>query len=173
MEAIKTYKELRYNLNHGPGYNGYLEMVKAIDLPEEEWQPLCHLNPIKYTRNCIYNTDELEVLVSCWPGRHSGPIHNYNLQQGWIKVLQGTLTLEFFDVKDGEAQGYGKKDIKAGDYVWLNDTSGFHQFRNEHINRAVAVHIYIDKIKEWQQFHRLTGEVDLVKPGYDFVHDEA
>ena len=168
MEAIKTYKELVYNLNRGPGYDGYTEMVKAIDLNPEEIRQICHWNPVKYNRNCIYDTDELEALITCWPPRHSGPIHNYNLQQGWIKVLKGMLTIEFFTIKEGKADGFGHRELKEGEIAWLNDSTGFHQFRNESINNAIAIHFYIDKIKSWEQFNAQDGKTSIVRPGYDF-----
>lgn len=160
MEAIKTLKSLVYNLDLGPGYDGYISLIKAVDLPEEELDSICKWDEEKYQRIRFYDTDSLEGLVTCWEPKQKGPIHNYEFQQGWIKMLKGNLWLEYF--KPGELQEpkpYYQRLIQEGEVVYLNDGLGFHRFSNKSGKRAVALHFYASKLNHWHVMDEKTGEI--------------
>lgn len=171
MEAITTLEQLRYNLTLGPGFEGYSAMVNAIDLNQQELDEACYWKDERYTRIRIYDTDCVEGLITCWPAGKEGPIHNYELQQGWIKVLRGELVVEYFRLKP-KVEMYAEKVIRAGEYVYLNDNIGYHRFANRSDQRSVALHVYSDKITAWHQFDEATGAVSLVQTSCDFALDE-
>lgn len=172
MEAIRTIDRLKYNLNMGPGYDGYSAMVEAIDFSEEELAKVCHWREEGYSRIRMYDTECVEALITCWLPGSKSPIHNYELQQGWIKVLQGTLELEYFDVSTGKPQLYGNKVIQAGQYVYLNDGMGYHRFINNGNSKAIAVSLYCDKIVKWHQFNEEDGTVQEVEVSCDLELDK-
>ena len=165
MEAIRTIDRLKYNLNMGPGYDGYSAMVEAIDFTDEELDKVCFWRDEGYTRIRVYDTECVEALVTCWLPGSKSPIHDYELQQGWIKVLRGTLELEYFDVSAGKPQLYGNKVIKEGQYVYLNDGMGYHRFINNGKANAIAVSLYCDKIVKWHEFNEADGTVHEVEVG--------
>lgn len=167
MEAITTLEQLVYNLNIGPGYEGYHGLVKAINLNPEEVERICQWEERDYTRIRFYNTDGLEGLITCWPAGVQGPIHNYELQQGWVKVLKGELTLEYYRLFSTDVEGYGKKKIKEGEHAYLNDGLGYHRFANHEADFAMALHLYSDKITHWHEYNTETGLVELVEVKVD------
>lgn len=171
MEAITTLEQLRYNLTLGPGYEGYPAMIKAIDLGSEELEKVCYWKDDRYTRIRIYDTDCVEGLITCWPAGEEGPIHNYELQQGWVKVLKGELVLEYFRINP-KVEMYSRKVIPEGEYAYLNDSIGYHRFANRSDQRSVALHVYSDKITAWHQFDEATGTVSLVQTSCDIALDE-
>lgn len=173
MEAITTLKQLEYNLNLGSGFDGYGQMVSAINFSEEEVEKICFWLNDAYSRVRIYDTPSTEALITCWQPGAKSPIHNYQLQQGWIKVLKGSLELEYFDISKGKAQLYGNRIIEEGKYVYLNDGMGFHRFINSAKSRTIALHIYCDKIEKWTEFDEATGEVKEVEVGCDINLDSS
>ena len=173
METITTLKQLKYNLNMGPGYDGYGQMVSAIDFSEEEFQNICSWLNDTYSRIRVYDTPSTEVLITCWNPGSKTPIHNYQLQEGWVKVLQGSLELEYFDISKGRPQMYGNKVIHEGEYAYLNDGMGYHRFINNSNSKTVAMHIYCDKIEHWEVFDENTGQINEVEVDCDINLDSS
>lgn len=171
MEAIHTIDRLRYNLNLGPGYNGYSDIIGAVNFDEAELSKICYWRNEGYSRIRVYDTESIEALITCWLPGSKSPIHNYQLQQGWIKVLKGTLELEYYDLSSGRPVLYGNKLIKEGQYVYLNDGMGYHRFINHSKSKVVALHFYCDKIEKWQQYNEGEGTVSEVEVGCDMVLD--
>lgn len=171
MEAITTLSQLEYNLNMGSGYDGYGAMVSAIDFDEAEVQRVCRWPHEGYSRIRLYDTPSTEALVTCWQPGSMSPIHDYQLQQGWVKVLKGSLELEYFDISKGTAQLYGNRVINEGKYVYLNDGMGYHRFINNSNSKTVAIHLYCDKIEKWNEFDPSNGIVKEVEVKCDINLD--
>lgn len=171
METIKTLKQLTYNLNLGPGYEGYSGMMKAIHFDPEELEAICSWHPDHYTRIRIYDTQCVEALITCWPPGCKGPIHNYELQEGWIKMLKGELTLEYIGIRATTAEVYSSTVLKEGHFAYLNDGIGYHRFSNNSEEPSIALHFYSDKITEWHQFDEARGVVEVVPTHCDLELD--
>ncbi len=171
MEDITTLERLKYNLNMGPGYEGFSGLIESINLTDAELEKICKWQEDRYTRIRVYDTESLEAVITCWPAGSQGPIHNYELQQGWIKVLKGELYLEYYRLFSTDIEAYGKKEIKEGEYAYLNDGLGYHRFANRGDKPAIALHLYSDKITEWHKYNELTGLVELVPVTCDLELD--
>ena len=172
MEAITSIDRLLYNLNMGPGYEGYSSLIEAVNLSDEETEKVCLWKEEGYSRVRLYDTTSVEALISCWRPGSKTPIHDYKLQQGWIKVLKGTLELEFFNLSNGRAELYGNRVIRKGQYVYLNDGMGFHRFINNSKSDAIALHLYCDKITKWHVLNEDSGKVEEVEVGCDLNLDK-
>ena len=134
-------------------------MVKAVELPPAELKKVCQWSKDRYQRIRIYDTDGLEALVTCWEPGQKGPIHNYEFQQGWLKILEGQLKLEYFKKPTENLKPYNSMTIKQGEVSYLNDSLGYHRFTNPGKERCVALHFYSDKIKRWHVYDEGSGEV--------------
>jgi len=165
---ITTLDQLVYNLNLGPGYDGYKSLIQAIDLSTAELNELCEWMSQDHMRISVYDTPGLEAVITYWRPGNKTPIHNYSFQQGWIKVMKGTLSLEYFDVDSGipGARLMDKQLIEAGEFIYLNDGFGYHRFKNIGDEEAIAVHLYADKITERTVFHEETGMLENVQTQY-------
>lgn len=163
MEAIQTIDRLIYNLNMGPGYEGFIELVKAIKLKSEELDRICGFKPEAYQRIRIYDTPSLEALISCWERGQKGPIHNYDFHQAWLKVLKGSLRLTYFQWGNGEMNQITSQTLKKGEIAMINDGLGFHQFECEGDENTIAIHLYSDKVESWQVFNTEKNEIENSK----------
>lgn len=169
LSDIKSIAQLKKNLNLGPGYGGYMDLLAAIKISKEEWEPFCTWKEKRYTRNCIASCDGYELLLMCWEAGQQSPIHNYNFQESWIKVLQGSLTIEIFEIDPHSKKVVLDEEIQLNEkeYLYLNDTMGFHRVKNDYPKETVSLHLNIEKVTQWTVFHSCKQEFEIVKPHYD------
>jgi cysteine dioxygenase len=127
LAPIESIEQLKKNLNLGPGHGGYIELVKAIQIPLEDWKPFISWNAEEYTRNCIANCESYELLLMCWQKDQASPIHNYSLQEGWVKVIEGELNIETHEVNSHDLTHELKEKVvvREGETTYLNDSMGF------------------------------------------------
>jgi hypothetical protein len=153
----------------GAGYGGYLDLVKSIKLPETEWDPFCQWKENRYTRNCISSCDEYELMLMCWGKDHRSPIHSYDFQESWIKVLKGELTIEVYrvDREKKVAELDYEMIIRENEYTYLNDNMGFHRIKNSSPENTISLHLNIEKVNQWEVFHDCKNEIEVVQPKYD------
>lgn len=171
METIKTLNQLAHNLNLGPGYGGYSELIKAVDLSEQELQKVLRFSEKDYQRLRLYDSNLVEAILTCWNPAQEGKIHNFHHSLGWFKVLQGSLVLERFSFNDdGQPQLQLSREIEQGEQGFLNDDLGFHRFINASPQKAVALFLYADKIEDWDVYNPSTGKVErrLASVHYNF-----
>ena len=157
---ITTIEQLIQNLNMGPGHLGYEEWVASIEIPISELLTIIGSHEKGHLRICLYDTPEIEAILTHWKPGESTDIHDYNDQQAWTKVLGGQLVLECFDISSAPSASVTEtKLIDEGEMIYLNDSFGFHRFSNLGTEDAFAIHIYADKIKAWHMYDEDTGEV--------------
>ncbi|MBL4709829.1 MAG: cysteine dioxygenase family protein [Flavobacteriales bacterium] len=166
---ITSIDQLNKNLNLGPGYGGYDEFFHAIELPKSEWENFCTWRDNRYTRNCISACDEYELLLMCWQKEHSSPIHSFQFQEGWIKVLEGELTIQNYEIDRDKSCCHkkGSLTLKAGESTYLNDNMGFHQITNSFYNSTVSLHLNIERVVKWEVFRACRQEIVFVHPLLD------
>ncbi len=169
ISDIKTIEHLNKNLNMGPGYGGYLDILKSIKLPEEEWSRFCSWKEDGYTRNCISNCDAYELILMCWNKDQHSPIHNYDFQEGWIKVLQGELSIDIFKIDHNSLSCALDETVVVSEreYIYLNDSMGFHRVRNSGGGKTVSLHLHSERVQKWEVFEDCKKEFNTVSPSYD------
>lgn len=168
---IKTLKQLAHNLNMGPGYDGYKAMVESISLDPKELEEFCKEDSTEHQRISIYDTPSVEAVVSYWMPGQSTPIHDYNFQQAWTKILKGQLVLEFFDVEKGTKGEHVLETrlLNEGDIIYMNDSFGYHRFANLSTSDVLAIHLFADKIDEWHVYDPNSGEIKTRPTSYSRV----
>lgn len=167
MEPIKTFDRLIFNLNMGPGYEGYVELVKAIDLKLEELEAISLWDDAQYQRIQFYDTPELEGIMTCWRVNQYGPIHNNKSNVSWVKVAKGELTIRYFREGENGYEPFTTMTLKAGELAMLSDGIGFHQFMNNGSEDAIAIHLNADRINNWDVYNEETGLIDEVAVKWD------
>jgi predicted metal-dependent enzyme (double-stranded beta helix superfamily) len=147
----------------GPGYEGNIELIKAIQLNDEELERFKKPQSKDYQRVRVYDTPGLEAIVSYWKPGDVGPIHNYNFQQGWLKIMKGSLSLDIISVHENEkAEITTQSKLVKGEIAMLNDGMGFHRFANYGQEECIVMHIYADKILKWKVFDEETQQISEV-----------
>lgn len=175
IPTIKTIAELKKNINLGPGYGGYTEILKAVEIPFSEWETSCNFSKKNYTRNCLSCCEEYELLLMCWNKDQGSPIHSYQSQESWLKVLRGELTIDTYQVNksDKTAVKTNSLVIKEGEFIYLNDNMGFHSIRNSGTEATASLHLHVDRITEWEVFNESTQSINKQIPTYDSVSDDC
>jgi cysteine dioxygenase len=166
LAKIETLDQLKKNLNLGPGYGGYIELLKAIDIPLSEWTQHIVWDEERYSRNCISSCEGYELLLMGWQEDQQSAIHSYNKQESWIKLLEGELLIETFTV-DFDAQKLEVKDtilLKKGDTAYLNDDMGFHRMVNQTTERSISLHLHVESVREWEVLNPTDFSLSKEKP---------
>lgn len=169
LAAIESIEQLKKSLNLGPGYGGYNELIKAIQIPHSEWEKNYLWKDENYTRNCISSCDGYELILMCWKEKQASPIHSYDFQEGWIKVLEGELTIETYQV-DQETKDYRLQEamrIAEGESTYLNDNMGYHRVVNSKKGNTTSLHLHIEKVNQWTVLDEEKHEFQNFKPQFD------
>lgn len=172
MESITSIQELKRNLTIGPGYQGYIQLIKSVELSKSEYKPFCRWSDNGYQRVRFYDTEAIEGLLTCWKPGQKSSIHNYDGSIGWFKVLEGEFDLNHFNIEDDAARPTFTKRLSKGDIGFLSDGLGFHQIANCGDSNCVILVLYADKIEAWQVFDEATKEVYEAKVVCDYNLDE-
>lgn len=172
IPEITTFDQFQYNLTMGPGYDSYSELLKATNFNEEELQRICHFKDDRHSRICLYDSPGLEAIATCWkPGQESA-IHNYDFNHGWLKILSGRLSLQYFVLKNGKPEKSNEIDLHTGTTFYLNDNLGYHRFVNNGGGSALALFIYSDKVTHWTAYDPKEEKFTEVDTFYDRHLDE-
>lgn len=169
LPKIKTLDQLIHNLNIGGGYDGYLGIMEAIEIPLEDLKQYCIWSNDHYTRNCLYSIPSVEVLLMCWKPGQKTLIHTFDNNQGWIKSIKGgiTKTHYYVDEEEKEARKGTSMTIEEGKIAYLTDDMGYHQFMNDSDEDVISLHIHADRIKKWKVFDPEKNEFTQWELGLD------
>lgn len=154
----------------GLGYDGYMDLVRAIKLNKKEWEEYLLWRTDGYSRNCLISSESFEVILVCWLKGQSSPIHSYDYQQGWIKVLEGELVVETYavDLESKTANLNESFILKEGEYCYFNDSMGFHKVYSPN-SKTVSLHLNVERITKWKEFNPVSGELTTTIPKYDQI----
>jgi hypothetical protein len=175
MSSIKTLNELFLRLDSGHGYDGMNGILKELDLDKEEIMEYTHWNPSRYTRNKLYGTPSMEVLLLCFEEGQESRIHDLDSQQGWVYVIEGELTKEQYvwsEVKE-EMFLVQSVNLSEGSFTYENDYIGFHKGVNAHKGRTVCLVFYAEPVRKTVVYNEQTGDFAEVLPYYDLRFDRA
>jgi cysteine dioxygenase len=162
METIKDLAQLKYNLNLGPGYGGYIELLKAIDFSTEELSRYTQFSDQHYQRIRLYDSNLIEAVLSCWKPFQDGDIHNFRDSVTWFKVLRGKVSLENFNLSVDALEPSYTTSYEAGQMGFLNDELGFHRFRSKSEKEAIIIHLYSEKLVARTVYDPEDAEVKFV-----------
>jgi len=173
---ITSLSQLCKNLNMGAGYNGYSDMLQSVNLPKIEWEKYCSWKDNRYTRNCIASCeDSYELLLLCWKKNQESPVHNFLFQESWFTVLEGELTIEYYEVDRNEKCGHKLESttLKKGESIYLNDEMGFHKVINTNSENTISLHLNVAPVKQWEVFRSCRQALITVSPLLDTKSDEC
>ncbi len=74
-----------------------LRFLSQHEPTRESLAPCRHFDSEQYARNLIYRDDVFELLLLCWRPHQATPVHDHGGQRGWVRVIEGSLSLINFD----------------------------------------------------------------------------
>jgi cysteine dioxygenase len=153
MAAIRTVNELVEALRAGPGAEGYLGILRRVDIPCEEFATLCRWNEKRYTRTCIARTDDFELLLICYePGQRTS-IHDYDTEEAWVHPVEGSIKEERFQLDDnGDLVLMRSSVLHKGEFSHLAHGHSIHRYTNASAQRACTLNLYAKPLLKWKVY---------------------
>ena len=169
-KSITTVKELVETLKNKPPGNSYLQVLKLIDIPLDEFEKYITWNRDRYTRNCLINTDDFELLLVCWEKDHKSAVHDYHTNMAWVKTIKGQLKEERFMEFDGKLERVSSVHLGKEDFSYLAEPIAIHRYMNNTDDRTISLHLYAGPIEKWTEYDLDTGEATTKNVSYDSVY---
>lgn len=123
----------------------------------------------------------IPFVLEIWPGGHYSPIHNHSDANAIIKVLHGSLTVEWFRSLNKQEMKYYDKSIAAeGQVTWLNDRQfQTHRLFNHNVkgNMCATIQCYMynnSDTNHYEYFDYLDSDGNIQKytPDSDWDYSE-
>jgi cysteine dioxygenase len=153
MPAIRTVKELVDALTSGPGPEGYIGILRRVDIPCEEFGDLCRWNDKHYTRTCIARTGDFELLLICYePGQRTS-IHDYDSEEAWVHPVQGSIVEERFHFSgNGQLELLQTSILDRGSFSHLAHGHNIHRYTNASLERSATLNLYAKPLLKWKVY---------------------
>lgn len=140
--------------------------------------------PGRYTRNLVYSSPEMEVLLMCWPAGSRSTIHCHDSSSCWVAAVEGEVhevqySLPLLDrqflrralsAPEGASGQCGALRVVnvtsmgtpgGPQTTYANNELGIHRIENRSGEAAITMHFYAPRLRRMKVF-RETGEVQLV-----------
>ncbi|HEX2835215.1 MAG TPA: cysteine dioxygenase family protein [Thermoanaerobaculia bacterium] len=108
------------------------DFLVAYEIRTDELERYKQWLPDRHTRNKIFRSDMIEVMLICWPIGAVTPLHTHNGQLGWMTMLEGKLIVE----------NYRKLECNRPEnqqVVGMDCLAGATQIEMEHLGNELAI----------------------------------
>lgn len=89
------------------------------------------------------------VLMTWSPGQQSS-IHDHAGSECCMRILQGTLTEERFEVDEGDIRLIQTQQLKSDEWTSIRDSIGWHRVSNLSGEAACSLHVYYPPIGQYR-----------------------
>jgi cysteine dioxygenase len=170
MEPIRTVKKLIKILEKKQPKDSYLSIMQSVEIPIREFEKYYTWKEDRYARNCLFKTDDFELLLICFEKGQETPIHDFDSQKAWINILQGKLCEERFRVaEDGsKLEKLSSVTLGTNDYSFMSKV-GIHRYKNCYEARTVSLNLYHKPIARWTQYTE-DAKSTTIKIEYDSIY---
>jgi len=132
----------------------------------QDWLQYKKTNPYSYSRNLIYISCNLEVILLVWGKGQVSPIHDHNKSNCWFVVMDGIIQeSQYSYTMNGDKADLtqlGTNIFSKGDCVAVKDDSILHKVNGP----GVTLHLYNRPIYRCNIYCPFTGTVEKRKPGF-------
>mmetsp|Transcript_23159 Transcript_23159/g.59528 ORF Transcript_23159/g.59528 Transcript_23159/m.59528 type:complete len:447 (-) Transcript_23159:244-1584(-) len=147
----------------------------------EEYTPFVHWDehdPSKYTRNIIHSSEELEVLLMCWPPHTKSSIHCHDESSCWVSAVEGQVVEVQYQLPKLD-RAFLKKSFKdptgavgrcgplkvtnvvtlglpdSPQDTYANNEIGIHRIENRTDEPAITLHVYAPRLRKMTVFREV------------------
>lgn len=164
---IQSPEELVAALSEGERTD-FANIIQSINLSSTVFERYMSWCTKCYTRNCIAENEEFELILLCWEKGQKTPIHDHGGEECWVKVIQGGFKETIYRVnKDGELKSVNSIISKTGDTSYMIDFMGCHRLENINDGRTISLHLYAKPIRNCQLFDENTRTFVRKEMSYD------
>jgi cysteine dioxygenase len=150
----------------------YTTILKTMKLPIAAFEKHATWSDTCYTRNCVEENENFELILICWEKGQATAIHDHGGEECWVYFVDGEFTEHVYKKDEG-----GKLTIvettyaKPGDVAYMIDFMGYHNLENLSNKRSMSLHLYAKPIKNCNVYDSKKNEFVRKELAYDNVEE--
>lgn len=150
--TTETITELVTALSEGERTT-YCEILRSAIIPITDFENHHSWSNECYTRNCLADTENFELILLCWQAGQFSPIHDHGGEECWVKIIDGDFKETIYTQNpNGNLERVRSNYAKTDDITYMTDTMGFHRLKNQSSQRSLSLHLYAKPIRNCQIF---------------------
>jgi cysteine dioxygenase len=131
----------------------YNHIIHSVKFEANAFEDYSSWSKDCYTRNCILDTEEFELILICWNQGQQTQIHDHGGEECWVKIIEGELKETIYKQNEvGEVHLVKTTVSKKNEITYMKDFMGFHRLENESKKRSISLHLYAKPIRTCRMF---------------------
>ena len=119
-----------------------------MELPIAEYEKHATWSETHYTRNCIFENENYELILICWNKKQVTAIHDHGGEECWVYFIEGEFREIIYKKNENEELEVVKTtDCISGEITYMKDFMGFHSIENKSNQKSMSLHLYAKPIK--------------------------
>lgn len=173
MNSVDSLEGLIKILNDAETSN-HGKIIKEINIPISEFESYASWEEDGYTRNCIYRSDDYELILLCWDKGASTPIHGHDGQKCWVYQIEGEISeIRYEKFNSGDLFETNRIQLDLGKLTFMNNSMGYHKLSNGNERRAMTLHAYVLPITSCEYYCDDKGDFQTKNLEYDTIEGHS
>ncbi len=148
----------------------YTAILKSMKLPIAEFKKHATWSKTCYTRNCIFENENFELILICWEKEQVTAIHDHGGEECWVYFIEGDFREHVYtENENGKLDIVKTTEAMPGDVSYMIDFMGFHNLENRSNKRSLSLHLYAKPIKNCNVYDSKKNEFIRKELTYDSV----
>jgi cysteine dioxygenase len=169
QKPLETTSELIQVLDEEERAN-YTTILKTMKLPIAEFEKHATWSDTCYTRNCIAENEDFELILICWKKGQTTAIHDHGGEECWVYFVEGDFREHVYEeTENGKLKIVKTTNAKPGDVTYMIDFMGFHNLENRSNKRSMSLHLYAKPIKNCNVYDSKKNTFVRKELSYDSV----
>lgn len=167
--ASETLSELITSLSEEDSTK-YSDILRSAQLTSAAFETCSSWSSESYTRNCVVENDDFELILLCWQPGQLTPIHDHGGEECWVKIIEGEFKETLYKADEaGKLKPVKTSYSKPNDITYMIDFMGFHTLENLSDKKSLSLHLYAKPIRSCQIFDEDSGELVNKDLTYDTI----
>lgn len=138
----------------------YSEIIHNFYIPNADFEDYGYWSDEIYTRNCIFENDQFELILLCWNPNQITPIHDHGGEECWVRVIKGEFEEVIYSInKQEELREVKTHTAKENEVTYMIDFMGFHTLQNLTNERGMTLHLYAKPIRSCNSYDLHEGKL--------------
>jgi len=149
----------------------YIDSIKKLGLTRSDFEGQIHFSTKKYTRTCIAQDANFELILLGWSEGQKTPIHNHDGHEGFVYALEGKLAevTYAFNAQTQQLEKTYEATLIENELSYAEkDVNGFHSIENVNDGTSLSLHLYKKPIKSCLVFDEKNQKMVTKELVFDF-----
>ena len=158
MSKTSNISSLKEAIDFLPKMKDGKDFMDKVTLLKEDVMHLASWDKDKYVRVSLNKTPAYELAVLFWEDGVVSAIHDHNQQEGWVKVIDGKLSEDIYELKNNIPVVQKRIVANKGELSHINDSKGIHRMLNDSGARTISLHLYTKSFESIFLYDEQTGK---------------